>query len=205
MAGHWRFVVDDGSVVVMSKAGVVGRDATYRDLCDVPDHLVAELVGGDLWATPRPMVRHAHAAAMLTASLVAPFGEGRGGPGGWWILPECEVHLRGDVLVPDLAGWRRTRLAGLSSEAFISLAPDWACEILSPSTRTLDRVLKAGIYAREGVKHVWFVDPTRRTLEVLKLVTGAYVPMLSLGRDEIAAAEPFEAAPFPLRRLWLER
>jgi Uma2 family endonuclease len=189
----------------MDKAEIVGRAATYKDLCDVPDQKVAEIIGGDLWVTPRPIVRHAHAAAMLTAQLIAPFGEGRGGPGGWWILPECEIHFRGDVLVPDLAGWRRSKLKKRSSEAFMTQAPDWACEISSPSTRQLDRVVKAGIYARERVRHVWFVDPGRRSLEVLKLAAGIYVPILSLKGDQLAAAEPFDAVPFPLQRLWLDR
>ena len=84
-------------------------------------------------------------------------------------------------------------------------APDWACEISSPSTRKLDRVLKAGIYAREGVRHLWFVDPGRRTLEVLKLVSGLYIPVLSFKDDQLAAAEPFDAVPFPLQRIWLDR
>lgn len=186
----------------MSKSGIVGRDATYRDLYSVPDHFVAEIVGGDLWATPRPVVRHSYVAAMLSSVLIPPFGEGRGGPGGWWILPECEVHFGGDVVVPDLAGWRRTTLRALSSEAFLTQAPDWACEILSPSTRKLDRVLKAGIYAREGVGHLWLVDPPRRSLEVLTLAAGVYVPTVSLKDGELAVAEPFDAVPFPLQRLW---
>ena len=188
----------------MGKSAIIGRAATYKDLCEVPDHMVAEIVGGDLWVSPRPIVRHSHAAAMLAAELIAPFGQGRGGPGGWWILPECEIHFGGDVLVPDLAGWRRSRLKKMSSEAFMTQAPDWACEISSPSTRKLDRVLKAGIYAREGVRHLWFVDPGRRTLEVLKLVSGVYVPVLAFKDDQLAAADPFEAVPFPLQRIWLD-
>ena len=189
----------------MGKAEILGRAATYKDLCEVPDHMVAELIGGDLWVSPRPIVRHSYCAAMLAAELMAPFGQGRGGPGGWWILPECEIHMRGDVLVPDLAGWRRASLPSDPSGAYMSQPPDWACEITSPSTGKLDRVLKAGIYAREGVRHLWLVDPPKRALEVLKLAGGTYVPLLELKEDQLAAAEPFEAVPFPLQRLWLDR
>ena len=189
----------------MGKAGILGRAATYRDLCEVPDHLVAELIGGDLWVSPRPVPRHSYTAGALGAELIPPFGHGRGGPGGWWILPEIEVHLDGDVLVPDLAGWRRSRLEDISEAAFISRAPDWACEITSPSTRKLDRVLKFGIYAREGVRHLWLVEPKKKKLEVFKLAGGVYVPILDLSDDQIAAAEPFEAVPFPLQRIWTDR
>ena len=189
----------------MGKAEILGRAATYKDLCEVPDHMVAELIGGDLWVSPRPIVRHSYCAGMLAAQLVAPFGNGGEGPGGWWILPECEIHMHGDVLVPDLAGWRRASLPSDPSGAYMSQPPDWACEITSPSTRQLDRVLKTGIYAREGVRHLWLVDPAKRTLEVLKLAAGTYVPFLELKEDQLAAAEPFEAMPFPLQRLWLDR
>jgi len=189
----------------MGKSAIIGRAATYKDLCEVPDHMVAEIVGGDLWVSPRPIVRHAHAAAMLAAELIPPFGQGRGGPGDWWILPECEIHFGGDVLVPDLAGWRRSRLKEMSSEAFLTQAPDWACEISSPSSRKLDRVLKAGIYAREGVRHLWLVEPKKKKLEVFNLAAGVYVPILDLNDDQIAAAEPFETVPFPLQRIWIDR
>src|SRR5690242_15784957 len=109
----------------MSGAEMVGHAATYEDLWAVPDNLVAEIVNGDLWVTPRPIARHSYAAAILSGQLIPPFGEGRGGPGGWWILPECEVHCHGDVLVPDLAGWKRTRLKArtIASEPFIKTAP----------------------------------------------------------------------------------
>jgi Uma2 family endonuclease len=189
----------------MSKAGILGRAATYKDLCAVPDHMVAELIGGDLWVSPRPVVRHSHTAGLLAAELIPPFGQGRGGPGGWLILPECEIHFDGDVLVPDLAGWRRGNLKEMASEAFMSQAPDWACEITSPSTRKLDRVLKFGIYAREGVGHLWLVEPKKKKLEVFKLAAGVYVPILDLSDDRTAAAEPFEAVPFPLQRIWSDR
>ena len=83
----------------------------------------------------------------------------RGGPGGWILLDEPELHLHGDVLVPDLAGWRRERMPELPDAAAFELAPDWICEVLSPSTAASDRAEKMPIYARERVAHVWLVDP----------------------------------------------
>lgn len=187
------------------KAGILGRAATYKDLCDVPDNLVAEILAGDLWVSPRPAPRHSHAAVRLTVELVPPFQDGRGGPGGWHLLFEPELHLHGDVLVPDLAGWCKDRAKTLMERAHIITTPDWVCEIVSPSTEDLDRGIKVGIYAREGVRYIWLVDPVKQTLEVLKLAAGVYVPILALAGDALAAAEPFDAVPFPLKRIWPDR
>jgi len=188
----------------MGKSEPFGRAATYKDLCQVPDHLIAEILEGDLWVSPRPAMRHSHAAAMLSAEIMGPFGQGRGGPGGWWILYEPEVHLRDDVVVPDFAAWRRDRLKKPASEAYMTQRPDWVCEILSPSTQHIDRKLKLKIYAREGVSHLWLVDPTARTLEVLRLDDGTWTPLATLTDDAVAEAEPFDAVPFPLTRIWLD-
>lgn len=186
----------------MTNATPLGRTATYRDLCDVPEHLIAEILNGDLWVSPHPLPRHSYAMTMLAAALVPPFHHGNGGPGGWQLLVEVEVHFGGDVLVPDLAGWRSNRDAKFLERRRITDAPDWVCEILSKSTEEIDRGLKMQIYARENVGHLWFLDPRERTLEVFKLVAGVWVPIRLLKNDAVAAAEPFEAAPFPLARLW---
>ena len=118
----------------MSQPVPAKKPASYEDLLRVPDHLVAEILEGELFATPRPSVPHAHTAFRLSAALGAPFDAGRGGPGGWVILFEPELHLHEDVVVPDLAGWRRDRLPVLPDAPFLALAPDWVCEIPSPST-----------------------------------------------------------------------
>ena len=118
-----------------------------------------------LYATPRPSPRHARASSSLGVTLGGPFDHGRGGPGGWYLLDEPELHLAADVVVPDLAGWRRERLPALPTDAYIALAPKWVCEILSPSTASTDRVRKLRIYARERVSHAWLIDPLARTLE----------------------------------------
>ena len=143
------------------------KGATYADLYDVPDNFVAEMFDGDLYATPRPAVPHAHAASVLGFELGGPFHRGRNGPGGWVILDEPELHFGNDVLVPDLAGWRRERMSEVPPDAYVTLAPDWVCEVLSASTETLDRGKKLRVYARERIAHAWLVDPLRQTLEVL--------------------------------------
>jgi Uma2 family endonuclease len=194
---------DDGIVVVVSKAEPLGRAATYQDLCEVPDHVIAEILKGELWVSPRPVPRHAHVLSTLTAELLPPFQHGRGGPGGWRLLVEAELHLAGDVLVPDLAGWRASRASTLMERPHISLRPDWVCEILSKSTETIDRDLKMQIYARQQVGHLWFVDPRKKTLEVFQLTAGDWVPIQVSNDDAVVAAEPFDAVPFPLSRLWV--
>jgi Uma2 family endonuclease len=180
------------------------RRATYEDLCLVPEPLVAEILAGTLYTSPRPAMRHARSSSILGGGLVGPFDLGAGGPGGWLILDEPELHLDEDVLVPDLAGWRRERLPRLPDVAAMTLAPDWVCEVLSPATVRLDRALKMPIYAREGVAHLWLVDPIARTLEVYRLTAEGW---LLVGVHEGAAkvrAEPFDAVELDLAPLWLE-
>src|SRR5688572_5797091 len=148
------------------------RRATYADLEAVPAHLVAEIINGELRTLPRPAPKHARASSRLGVRLGGPFDLGEGGPGGWSILDEPELHLglEQDVLVPDLAGWRLERMPKLPETAYFELPPDWVCEVLSPSTEADDRVDKMPIYAREGVRHVWLIDPILQTLEVFVLV-----------------------------------
>ena len=133
------------------------KGATYADLYDVPEHFVAEIFDGELYASPRPALPHAHAASALGNKLGAFH---RSGPGGWVIIDEPELHFGKDVLVPDLAGWRRERLPTVPVAAYLTLAPDWVCEVLSPSTESLDRGKKLRIYAGESVLHAWLVDPS---------------------------------------------
>ena len=172
--------------------------ATYEDLLRVPQHLVAEIINGDLHTNPRPAPRHADASSGLGGVLRNPFDRGRGGPGGWRILGEPELHLGADVLVPDLAGWRRERLPSLPSDAYFSVPPDWVCEVLSPSTASVDRVKKLAIYAREHVKHAWLVDPIARTLEVLRLEQGRWSIVSSFADFAVVRAEPFDAIDLDL-------
>ena len=180
------------------------RPATYDDLVNLPDHLVAEIADGELHASPRPAFPHADAGAAIGGLLMPAFAWGRGGPGGWWIVYESELHLGPDVLVPDWAGWRRTRMPHRPETPYASLAPDWLCEILSPSTSSFDRVNKLAIYAREGVPHVWLLDPLARTLEVLRLESGRWTILATHAGAEVVRAEPFEAVELELAILWGE-
>lgn len=181
----------------------IKKDATYEDLRAVPENLVAEILGSELYATPRPSLPHAHAASVLCGELMGPFHHGRNGPGGWLILVEPELHLGSDIVVPDLAGWRRDRLLQLPAAAHIELAPDWACEIVSPSTERLDRAKKLWIYARESVAHAWLVNPTLQTLEVLRLDDKRWTLVETFEGKESVRPEPFAAVPLELGALWI--
>src|SRR5947208_11163960 len=163
-----------GSAILprMTQARSDARPATYQDLLALPEHVVGEIIGGELIVSPRPGPRHAVAASVLGGELVPPYHSGRGGPGGWWILFEPELHLGDDVLVPDLAGWRRERMPALPDVVGFELAPDWVCEVISPTTARIDRGRKLRVYAREQGAHLWFVDPLARPIEVYRLEGG---------------------------------
>ena len=174
----------------------------YRN---APAHLVAEIIDGELSVLPRPRVAHSIAASALGEELGPPFRRGRGGPGGWVILDEPELHLgpRPDVMVPDLAGWRRERLpADFILEAAATVAPDWCCEVLSPSTEKRDRGRKLAIYHREGVGHVWFVSPAMQTVEVLRRADIGWLLVATFEGDAVVRAEPFDAVALDLAGLW---
>lgn len=177
--------------------------ATYDDLREVPDNFVAEMFDGELYASPRPAFPHNRAASVLGGKLGGPFDWDRDGPGGWIILDEPELHFGNDVLVPDVAGWRRERLPTLPPDPYTTLAPDWICEVLSPSTETIDRGKKLRIYARERVSHAWLLDPLARTLEVLALEAGRWAPLGTYEGDAGIRAVPFHAIELELGALWL--
>ncbi len=180
------------------------RRATYQDVLDAPPHKVAEVISGTLHTHPRPAMRHAWASSILGGSLVNPFSRGSGGPGGWWIVFEPELHLGDDIVVPDLAGWRRETMPEYPDAAYCTIAPDWVCEVLSPSTRRLDQGEKRDLYAREGVRHLWFVDPDARTLEAFELHEGHWLLLATLIDDVPVSLPPFDAITFPLDALWPE-
>ncbi|WP_224364645.1 Uma2 family endonuclease [Hyalangium versicolor] len=178
------------------------KPATYADLEALPDNVIGELIAGELYASPRPAAPHIVTASRLGGELMGPFDRGREGPGGWILLFEPELHLGDDVLVPDFAGWRRERMPQPPRTAAFSLAPDWACEVLSPSTAVMDRAAKLPVYAREGVHHVWLVDPVLRTLEIFRLQDGRYTLLVThTGKGRVRAA-PFEAIELELAYLW---
>jgi Uma2 family endonuclease len=188
-------------------SGVVQRKpATYEDLLAVPDHKVAEILDGELFASPRPAILHAHASTTLGGEISTRFHRPAGGgdyPGGWWILFEPELHFHEDVVVPDVAGWRRDRVPLLPNATWFDIAPDWVCEVVSPSTEAIDRGRKLRIYAREGVGHLWLVNPLARTLEVYRLSDEEWLLVQTSVDDEIVQAEPFESVSIEMSRWWL--
>ena len=179
------------------------RPATYRDVLDAPEHMVAEIIAGVLHTHPRPAPLHAYASSRLGAKLENIVGHGGGNGGGaWLIIDEPELHLGEDIIVPDLAGWRLQRMPTLPATAYFALAPDWVCEVLSPSTRVLDQTQKRDIYAREGVPHLWFVAPEKRSVEVFELRNGHWTLLETATGATEAALPPFAGASFNLGDLW---
>jgi len=174
----------------------------------VPDTLVAEILEGRLYTHPRPGRPHTNAASNLLILLGGPFRFGLSGPGGWVLLDEPELHLgpRPDKVVPDLAGWRRERMpdaaGGEETPPYYDLAPDWVGEVLSPRTERVDRGKKLRVYGREGVSHVWLLNPVLRTLEVFRLERGHWLLVATYEDDDKVAAEPFEAVTLDLSLLW---
>jgi Uma2 family endonuclease len=177
--------------------------ATYDDLLRVPEHLVAEIIDGKLVITPRPAARHAAVASSLNADIHRAFGrKGGSGPGGWVILIGSELHLVGQVLVPNIAGWRRERMPEIPDVTFVELAPDWVCEISSPSTVALDRTRKRDHYGHAGVSHLWILDPDPATLEVYRMDGDTWRLTLAAAQDVKVRAEPFDAVEIDLAEVW---
>jgi Uma2 family endonuclease len=190
---------------VSGMAVLARKPATYADVLAAPRERVAELVEGELLVSPRPGGPHAAAASALLEELGPPFKRARGGPGGWILLFEPELHLGPDVLVPDLAGWRRERLPEITNEVpYFELAPDWVCEVLSTTTSQLDRTKKLPLYARAGVPSVWLVDPIARVLEVLVFEREKYVIDGAYADSARVRAVPFDAVELDLSLLWAD-
>ncbi len=182
----------------------VKGEATYQDVQDAPEGMVAELLDGELFLQPRPAMRHAHVGSVLGALILPAFSLGRGGPGGWWIVDEPELHLGPDVLVPGLAGWRKDALPAFDlSVAHVAEVPQWVCEVLSPSTAAKDRIRKLPTYGRLGVVHAWLIDPGAHTLEVYRWDDTCWSLIGAHAGKERVRAEPFEALEINLADLWL--
>lgn len=176
----------------------------YQQLEILPENLTGEIINGQLHTQPRPALRHLLAASSLADELIGPFQKGRGGPGGWWIIGEPEVHfiLDVEVMVPDLAGWRKERLSVPPSEHKINSVPDWVCEVFSPSTKSKDQEVKMPLYAKHGVKFAWLIDPIARTIEAFELGKGKWYS-LGLFRDNATVSiAPFTATQINLADIW---
>ncbi|MEQ9499251.1 MAG: Uma2 family endonuclease [Deltaproteobacteria bacterium] len=179
-------------------------DATYEDVVAAPANMVAELLDGELFLQPRPAVPHASAASALGMIVGPPFHLGRGGPGGWIILHEPELHFGRDVLVPDRAGWRRADHAELDLDvAFFTAAPTWLCEVVSPSTRKFDRLRKLPRYHAAGVEHLWLVDPLEHAVEVYRRAEQGWLLAGAHADEETVEIAPFEGLEIHLSDLWV--
>ena len=142
-------------------------ETLYDAIERLPEGVVGEIIDGQLHTHPRPAGPHINAEALLLTDLAGPFYRGRGGPGGWRILAEPELHFvrNTEILVPDIAAWRRERLPEVPADQRFEVVPDWVCEVLSPSTASTDREIKMPAYARHGVAHAWLVDPIAQRIE----------------------------------------
>ena len=189
-----------GSLGVMTERRKGG--ATYDDIVAAPDDKIAELISGELYFSPRPVLRHSQVLSALGSDLHDAFQRGRSGPGGWWLLDEPELHLAGDVLVPDIAGWKRERLPAIPDTAGMELPPDWVCEILSPSTSRFDRLQKMPRYALAEVGHLWLVDPGLRQLDVFRREGFEWRSIETHRGDALVSAPPFEAVAIELGAVW---
>lgn len=178
--------------------------ATYADVLAAPEDKIAEVIHGVLHLSPRPGISHTAAGSAIGDELGPPFKRGRGGPGGWVILDEPELHLDSHILVPDLAGWKRERVPLLANEPYIDIVPDWVCEILSPSTSRRDRTEKRPLYASYGVSYLWMVDPANRSLEVFQLINGRWTDAGTYVDNARPRAVPFDAIEFELGNLWAD-
>lgn len=179
------------------------RPATVRDLDDLPEDVIGQIVDGELILLPRPDHPHVLAATGLTWALFGPFGQGLNGPGGWVILAEPRILFGEQLLIPDLAGWKKERFVAPKKGPY-TLSPDWVCEILSPSTSRFDRVTKLPIYRQAGIAHAWIIDPIARTLEVLRRHEESWLIAAAYQNQDKVRAEPFEAVEIDLSLLWGE-
>jgi Uma2 family endonuclease len=175
------------------------KNATYDDLYSIPDGWTGEIVDGDLYAFPRPRSMHARAMTRLPR-LLGDYDDDDS-PDGWVILAEPEIRFGKHLLVPDVVGWRRARMPEIPDVQVLTLAPDWVCEGLSPSTVRLDKGRKREIYAKAGVEHLWFADPALRTVDVLELDGKTYRAIKSASGDARIALPPFPR-PLELAKLW---
>ena len=192
------------TAVATVPAPTLDRPATRADLDLLPRNIKGEIIDGVLYTQPRPRPRHSHVAFSIGGKLYEPYSLGKGGPGGWWILGEPGIELpSAPEVAPDVAGWRRERMPELAPDDPIRLAPDWACEVLSPSNQSYDRTVKLPFYARVGVAWLWLVEPRQRTVEVKRLRHAEWVDVATVADDGVLSAEPFPELSIPLSELWL--
>jgi len=187
----------------MTTSARAAAPATRTDLDALPENVVGEIIEGVLYSAPRPRFRHASIESVMVADLVNPFQRGRGGPGGWWILAEPGIELpEATEIVPDMAGWRRSHLPDPLDNEPIRVVPDWVCEILSPTTRRHDQLVKRPFYARVGVPYLWIVDIEARSLSANELVEGRWLEIGLFGPGDAIRAKPFDGVELSMADWW---
>jgi Uma2 family endonuclease len=183
---------------------IAHEPSLYESLAALPEGLTGEIINGQIHTQPRPAWPHALASSRLGSDIEGPYGRGRGGPGGWWIIFQPEIHFTLDieVTVSDLAGWRRERMPIPPDSHKIQVVPDWVCEIFSPATKSKDREVKMPLYARYGVQFAWLVDPKLHRLEAFKLHDGSWNALGTFRDNDRVSVEPFDAITIVLSDLW---
>lgn len=177
--------------------------ATYQDLLDAPEGMVAEIIRGELRLQPRPGGRHIRSEGRLFSQIDRPFMLRPWGPGSWTILQEPKIEFdEENVYDPDIAGWRFETMPQLPETSKFTTTPDWVCEVLSPSTYRTDRTSKKEVYAQHGVGHYWIIDPRAMSLEVFELRSGRWVELASASGEEVVSFAPFEDIQVDLSYLW---
>jgi Uma2 family endonuclease len=180
----------------------IAAPATELDLRAVPDDRVAHLVDGQIYSHARPRIAHCATTGGIYRRLANSYSDAElGGPGGWLFLFEPELRLGKDLVVPDIAGWRRERMPRAPDVAQISLAPDWICEVLSNGTEAFDRGPKRRCYVRAGVPHLWCVQPAAKLIEVFRKPGDFYATVAAEVFTESISLEPFTAVPIDLSEL----
>jgi len=182
------------------------KRAVYDDLYTIPENMIGEIIDGELFVSPRPSPRHSKVSSVLSMGIGPPFQFAHGGPGGWIILYEVEIKLAEEChpIVPDLSGWRIERFPETIDTNWISVPPDWVCEILSPRTVRLDRVTKMPKYLNFGVQYVWLIDPSNKTMEVYRSEAGRWVVLGVYAEKDRVRAEPFQEIEIDLEGLWID-
>jgi Uma2 family endonuclease len=191
----------------MSRVVKLAKIVSYQDILDLPENMVGEILGGELVVSPRPSGPNTLAASSLGFEIGGPYHVGGNrGPGGWWILDEPELEFERDRnhVVPDLAGWRRERMPLIPKDHIFRTIPDWACEVVSESSRVRDRITKFNLYAEYGLGFYWLVDPIAQTLEAFKLIDKRWVSVGAYSGLETVHVPPFDAIGLDLGLLWGE-
>jgi len=177
--------------------------ATYDDLYNIPENMTGEIIDGELIVSPRPSPEHMFISSFVGGKLFTHY-YGRGGPNEWIILDETEIKLESDTFVPDIAGWKKERFLKPKSQNWVSVTPDWVCEVISPSSFRHDRITKMGLYAKHRIPYFWLIDPRDRLLQVFKLEAGGWLIIGNYAENEKVRAKPFQEIEIDLTNLWLE-